>query len=892
MKKKVLILLTLILVVCLAFALSACKDNNGGEQGNTQQQGGNEQGQGGSGEQGGNEQGQGGEQGGDTPVDTTIGVPTELTITEEGDVFIEWKRVTGASSYELSINGNIVSSSTRRFNISNLDKTNYPTGEFVIKVRALSDGKAGEWSEILNYKYQGSALNSPNVRGKLEGTKISWERLSAAKSVAISVNGTETVLDASVTSYDLASVVGQAEITVTFKGDGVYLLDSAPAKVVYDSQSKKLALASPTNARMEGSILKFDEVVGADIYWFLNVKNTLISTREPEVDLTNGFLVKEVYAANSSSGIERSAGAKVAYFTDEQGKGTEADPYKISTRDDLRFIEYYESINEAKYYVFTNDIDLGAYSPQKDEDISNFYDLGSLSGVIDGAGYSLKNLVIWYKDGYSAIFKRITKSGVIKNLVIEDANFHTWTNKTNDGIMHEKGGECSIIATFNRGLITNVTIKNATILADRDGASCLVSINEAGGRIEKCVIDAETEVYGENEAGGIAILNEGSIDSCYNYGKIQGGNTVGGIVGRNDGTITYCYNAGQIFSLKVGGGIAGYNYNVRNTTLNKMDYTSTIAFCGNEGDVVVSVLGGGIVGQNGSDGYAETGKNNWANATVASCYNVGNVVGCDVLGGIVGSNYGYLDEANGFAGVNGCYNVGIISADQVKLSQTRIFVDISDSAWVLDDNGVLYIHYWAKRTSSVWPGVKLKYLGVSNIYYADLSCNVTDLVGVMVNRVDPNDHFSIWNKGFDYTGPFEANGALVLKVAQNTIKTDDGDLLAIGSVYGNDELILASKPSAGGVAGYNNEIRDCYYLNTYKISGSTVTAGVAYGNQYNRVYVNGEDDASAAAKNDDGIAALTDVLNASSFSGEDCWTDGETYPIIDFPWKSGFIIKE
>ena len=128
MKKKVLILLTLILVVCLAFALSACKDNNGGEQGNTQQQGGNEQGQGGSGEQGGNEQGQGGEQGGDTPVDTTIGVPTELTITEEGDVFIEWKRVTGASSYELSINGNIVSSSTRRFNISNLDKTNYPTG--------------------------------------------------------------------------------------------------------------------------------------------------------------------------------------------------------------------------------------------------------------------------------------------------------------------------------------------------------------------------------------------------------------------------------------------------------------------------------------------------------------------------------------------------------------------------------------------------------------------------------------------------------------------------------------------------------------------------------------------------------------------------------------------
>ena len=70
-----------------------------------------------------------------------------------------------------------------------------------------------------------------------------------------------------------------------------------------------------------------------------------------------------------------------------------------------------------------------------------------------------------------------TEAGIIRNIVIEDTNWRTWTNRTNDGIMHEKGGECAILAYTNRGTIEGITLASGSIKADKDGAAGLVSIN-------------------------------------------------------------------------------------------------------------------------------------------------------------------------------------------------------------------------------------------------------------------------------------------------------------------------------------------------------------------------------------------------------------------------------
>lgn len=64
-----------------------------------------------------------------------------------------------------------------------------------------------------------------------------------------------------------------------------------------------------------------------------------------------------------------------------------------------------------------------------------------------------------------------------------------------------------------------------------------------------------------NYIGGVCGENYGTIENCYNEGKVEGqGNDTGGICARNLGTITNCYNLGTVIGKYGTGGVCVDNF--------------------------------------------------------------------------------------------------------------------------------------------------------------------------------------------------------------------------------------------------------------------------------------------------------------------------------------------
>ncbi len=137
---------------------------------------------------------------------------------------------------------------------------------------------------------------------------------------------------------------------------------------------------------------------------------------------------------------------------------------------------------------------------------------------------------------------------------------------------------------------------------------------------------------GNKYVGGVAGWNDGTIENCYNTGKVSAvGQQLGGVVGRNDGTITNSYNTGEVSGSSNVGGVAGSNF-------------GTIENCYNTGKV--SAVGqqlGGVVGSN--------------SGTITNSYNTGEVSGSEHVGGVVGCIY----EGT----ITNCYNEGYVSGSDL-----------------------------------------------------------------------------------------------------------------------------------------------------------------------------------------------------------------------------------
>lgn len=368
------------------------------------------------------------------------------------------------------------------------------------------------------------------------------------------------------------------------------------------------------------------------------------------------------------------------YWTDDNvrgdsfggGSGTEDDPYRIATAEQLAFLSWtvysgneYGVVSDDNYYyddvyfLQTADIDLFSYYWQSigiEQDRNKLPVRRYFSGNYDGGGFSITSINLRGigngadDSSYQGLFGR-TFGGSIKNLSIE--------------INGSAGvGDSYIGGVVGFASATNISHCNSSgYISGWTNVGGIVGYATNNSRISYCTNNSKircmTSSASDKNTGGGGIVGYGQsiiVNDCVNYADFSPGSvTVGGIVGYGSSTdIFNCKNFGVVAGVPVGG-IAGHASNIYN--------------CSNEGNV----QGIGYVGYAG--GIAGSATN------VFNCYNSGDIVGYEVVdyvGGIVGSvtlvyncfNTGSVTDAGDYVGgiagrtsnlVNS-FNCGIVSA--------------------------------------------------------------------------------------------------------------------------------------------------------------------------------------------------------------------------------------
>lgn len=335
------------------------------------------------------------------------------------------------------------------------------------------------------------------------------------------------------------------------------------------------------------------------------------------------------------------------------GRGTEKDPYKISSASELAYLakivnegeyapSYYENF---KYFELTNDIYLNDTELFKvDENIDFAGDTSNINawtpignekynfkGHFNGNGYSIKGLYINSNIKYAGLFGK-TGAGTIQNIRLTDSYIQSTYNLEEYYYRNEHpciGGFVGYAGGIEVYNLTNDAYVKATSKYSLLGGIVGYNAGRNYVSIELCVNNGT--IYGTkcNPSGIVGENYNGntSIVSCVNNGDIKGGGNSSGI--SNNGIIKNCENFGNInveWDQTASGG---------NGIASGITQGGTANNCYNYGN---------IKSNNGACGIGGS-ENNY-------CYNIGNVTADYTAGGIV-LNY---------EKVNHCYNEGIITA--------------------------------------------------------------------------------------------------------------------------------------------------------------------------------------------------------------------------------------
>ncbi len=231
------------------------------------------------------------------------------------------------------------------------------------------------------------------------------------------------------------------------------------------------------------------------------------------------------------------------------GNGTEADPFILSSADDLVALGN-NPAHYGEYFVVTNDIDMAGHvfmqsviAPDIDSTTSDFHGT-QFTGKIEGNGFSIDNLTISSSGFYVGLFGSVGVGGNINNLSLTNVNVF--------GAESLIGG----LVGQNFGEITSCSV-SGQIMAGNYNAGGICGNNS--GTISQCWSDCS--VSGQILIGGLCGVAVGNLSECYATGNISGDSRIGGLAGScNNGIITNCYAAGgSVEGQFEVGGLCGYN---------------------------------------------------------------------------------------------------------------------------------------------------------------------------------------------------------------------------------------------------------------------------------------------------------------------------------------------
>ena len=306
------------------------------------------------------------------------------------------------------------------------------------------------------------------------------------------------------------------------------------------------------------------------------------------------------------------------------GTGTAADPYQVSTPEQLSEVRNYGR----KHFIQICDIDLGPATSEG----GIYYNDGegwvpiSLSGTYDGGGYAVKNIMINRPAavGAQGLFSSNGEDSSVKNLGIKGGSISG---------RNQVGG----VAGCTEGAIINC-YNTAAI----SGTSSVGGVAGFARKIENCYNTGT--VSGTTSVGGVAGGARFLVQGCYNAGNVSGSISIGGVTGSPNlyASVNRNYNVGNVSGSSSVGGIVGSN----NAKL--------LENCYNAGTIRGDKHVGGIVGYNAG--------------RLSNLYNIGDVDSYETTSA-VGGGIGTHDYSNP---IHNCYTLDI---GHVSLFSTILTVD-------------------------------------------------------------------------------------------------------------------------------------------------------------------------------------------------------------------------
>lgn len=264
------------------------------------------------------------------------------------------------------------------------------------------------------------------------------------------------------------------------------------------------------------------------------------------------FTVSPLQAGHEVRVSAKADGKEQSYYTTEVvsflGKGTEADPYQISTAAGLT------QVYRKGYYKLMNDIDLidyiNEFSPT--EGWQSIGREGSETIHFDGNGHKVTGLWCNSTRDNTGLFSCFA-NGTIKNLTVKTAKNKQVKGGANTGIL---------IGKMINGTIENCNVEGT--VADGTPVGGMVGLFD-GGTISKCQanVTINTTLATSYVGGLVGETTGGTIDQCFTEGTLTGTGSesyVGGLIGKNQGTLTNSYSTAVINSSYNAAGVVAYNY--------------------------------------------------------------------------------------------------------------------------------------------------------------------------------------------------------------------------------------------------------------------------------------------------------------------------------------------
>ena len=293
-----------------------------------------------------------------------------------------------------------------------------------------------------------------------------------------------------------------------------------------------------------------------------------------------------------------------------RGSGTESDPYRISTIEQLQAIADPEYLD--MYFIQISDIDA---SPSAEfQDGSGFKHIGDretpFTGSYDGNGFVIRDLNLHIQrssDQHTGIF------GVIQNARLENITIDNskQLERLKEPVLQKN-------ATV-KDVFQGKTFPSQTLdLSEARGIGGLVGFND-GGSIRNCTFVGHVMVNISSGAGGLVGLNTGLIENSHFEGYISGGGA-NGLVSINTGKIIYSSFSGLADGLGSATGLVALNYG------GEISHSFAL------GNIAGNLVATGFIGRN------EGGK-------IYASYTIGELAGSGEVAGFAYKNNGEITDS-------------------------------------------------------------------------------------------------------------------------------------------------------------------------------------------------------------------------------------------------------